>query len=93
LVVRRPWKAALSRRPTALNVAAVFKKCQQQKAFSGLSHFPLLDDVGGSSPLPPATAEPIMRTYQASVHPPVAVAHASVVIRSTTGVGASAHAI
>jgi hypothetical protein len=35
----------------------------------------------------------VMYAYQTSHHPPVAVAHAFVIIRPTTGVDTSAHAI
>jgi len=50
-------------------------------------------DVGGSIPSPPTTAGRAMHAYQTSGHLPVAGPHAFVLIRPTSGVGTSAHAI
>jgi hypothetical protein len=50
-------------------------------------------DVGGSIPLPPPPPGRVMRAYQTTGHLPVAVAHAFVLIRPTSGVVTSAYAI
>jgi hypothetical protein len=50
-------------------------------------------DVGGSIPSPPPPPGRVMRAYQTTGHLPVAVAHAFVLIRPTSGVVTSAHAI
>jgi hypothetical protein len=50
-------------------------------------------NVGGSILSPPPPPFRVMRAYQTFGHLPVAVQHAFVVIRPTTGVGTSADAI
>jgi hypothetical protein len=51
-------------------------------------------DVGGSIPSPrPISSKRVIRAYQTSGHPPVAVVHAFVIIRPTTRVDTTAHAI
>ena len=64
------------------------------EVFNGLGHVPLaqwMSAVRSRHRLPPPGRA--MRAYQTSGHLPVAVPHAFVLIRPTTGVGTSAHAI
>ena len=61
------------------------------EVLNGLGRVPLaqwMSAVRSRHRLPPA-----MRAYQTSGHLPVAVVHAFVIIRPTTGVGTTAHAI
>ena len=66
----------------------------ETEVFNGLSHVPLaqwMSAVRSRHRLPPPGRA--VRPYQTSGHLPVAGHHAFVIIRPTTGVGTSAHAI